>query len=118
VTFGGRKGNPQGRGMFRVLFRTWRFLKNLENLEGIGLERSVGGMPVASLPPEPLTEADLADLKEALGNMRLDEESFLITPDGLEITPYGGSYNTAPLNLVDCLYDHQRSYGLFSALGY
>lgn len=100
MTFDGRKGNPQGRGMFRVLFRTWRFLRNLENLEGIGLERSVGGMPVATLPPEPLSPDDLIKLQDALSGMRIDEEGYLIVPDGLVISPYGGSYNTAPLNLV------------------
>jgi len=100
VTFGGRKGNPQGRGMFRVLFRTWRFLKNIENLEGIGLERNVGGMPVATLPPEPLSSQDLDDLQSALRDLRMDEEMYLILPNGLTIAPYSGSINVTPLSLV------------------
>ena len=100
VTFGGRKGNPQGRGMFRTLFRTWRFLKNLENLEGIGLERNIGGMPVATLPPEPLSGQDIEDLKAALRDLRLDEEMYMILPNGLTVTAYSGSINTAPLSLV------------------
>jgi len=100
MTFGGRKGNPQGRGMFRVLFRTWRFLKNIENLEGIGLERNIGGMPMAELPPEPLSDDDLGNLQDALRDLRLDEEMYLIFPNGLKISAYSGSINTAPLNLV------------------
>jgi hypothetical protein len=100
VTFGGRKGNPQGRGMYRVLFRTWRFLKNIENLEGIGLERNVGGMPVATLPPEPLSGQDIEDLKAALRDLRMDEEMYLILPNGLTVAPYSGSINTSPLSIV------------------
>jgi len=100
MTFGGRKGNPQGRGMFRVLFRTWRFIKNLENLEGIGLERNVGGMPIATLPPEPLSEGDLTKLQDALTNLRMDEALSLIVPDGLSIDPYTGSINMAPMGVV------------------
>jgi len=100
VTFGGRKGNPQGRGMFRVLFRTWRFLKNIENLEGIGLERNVGGMPVATLPTEPLSSQDIDDLQAALRDLRMDEEMYLILPNGLTIAPYSGSINVTPLSLV------------------
>jgi len=100
MTFDGRKGNPQGRGMFRVLFRTWRFIRNLENLEGIGLERNVGGMPIATLPVEPLSDGDIDALKDALRDLRLDEEMYLILPNGLELSAYSGAINTAPLNLV------------------
>lgn len=100
MTFGGRKGSPQGRGMFRTLFRTWRFLKGLENLEGIGLERNVGGMPVASLPAEPLDDNDIQALKDALRDLRLDEEMYLILPNGLTVSPYSGAINVAPMGVV------------------
>lgn len=100
MVFNGRKGNPQGRGMFRVLFRTWRFLKNLENLEGIGLERNVGGMPVATLPIEPLSADDITALKAALRDLRMDEEAYLILPNGLEINPYSGTINVAQMGMV------------------
>lgn len=94
-TFRGRKGNPQGKAILRDLHRTWRFLKELENMEAIGLERSVGGMPLAKLPAEPISSQDLADLKETLRNVKVDEEMYLIVPHDLEITSYTGSVNTA-----------------------
>lgn len=94
-TFRGRKGNPQGKGILRDLHRTWRFVKELENMEAIGLERSVGGMPVAKLPPEPISDQDLEDLKETLRNIRVDEEMYLIVPNEVDIQPYTGSVNTA-----------------------
>ena len=55
-------------------------------------------MPVAELPPEPLTGQDLTDLKEALRNLRMDEEMYLITPNGLKITPYQGQPSVAQLS--------------------
>ena len=98
MTFRGRKGNPQGKSLLRSLYRPWRFLKDLENLEAIGIERDVGGMPVAQLPEEPLSSADITALKETLKGMRNDEEMYLIVPHGLTVTPYGGGskmYNVA-----------------------
>jgi hypothetical protein len=94
VTFRGRKGNPQGKALLRDLYRTWRFLKELENYEGIGVERNVGGMPVASLPEEPITEADISAIKESLRNLRMDEEMYLLVPHGVEVNPYGGGAPT------------------------
>lgn len=95
LTFRGRKGNPQGKAILRDLHRTWRFIKELENMEAIGLERSVGGMPVAKLPEEPISEQDLIDLKETLRNLRMDEESYLIVPFDIELSSYSGSVNTS-----------------------
>lgn len=90
MSFRGRKGNPQGKALLRELWRTWRFMKELENFEGIGLERSVGGMPVAELPPDPIDTEDLNKLDKALANLRIDEQMFLRVPNGMKITPYGG----------------------------
>lgn len=90
MTFRGRKGNPQGKALFRDLFRPWKFLKELENLEGIGLERNVGGMPVFKLPQEPLEEQDLTRLQNAARDMRMDEAASLILPYGVEVDTYAG----------------------------
>ncbi len=98
MALAGRKGNPQGQALLRSLYRPWRFLKDLENLEGIGLERNVGGMPVATLPEEPLTDQDLTDLKTALNNLRLDEEMYLIVPNGMDIHGYEGGHDVSQLS--------------------
>lgn len=90
ITFRGRKGNPQGRSLLRSLYRPWRFLKDLENLEAIGIERDVGGMPIAQLPEEPLTDDDRTKVEQALEALRVDEAMYLITPHGMEVSPYGG----------------------------
>ena len=102
VAFRGRKGNPQGKSLLRSLYYPWRFLRDLEVMEAIGIERDVGGMPIAQLPEEPLSSADFDALKASLKGMRNDEELFLIVPNGLTVTPYGGGskmYNVAEVIL-------------------
>lgn len=92
ITFRGRKGNPQGKALLREFYRNWRFIKELENLEGIGLERNVGGMPVFHLPENGvITDADLKNLKESGRNLRVDEEMYLILPNGLELESYASN---------------------------
>jgi len=90
VTFRGRKGNPEGRSLLYSLYRTWRFCKDFENFEGVGVERDVGGMPVAKLPESGNIEPqDLTDLENGLAGMRRDENEYVIAPPGVEIAPYG-----------------------------
>ena len=88
AVFRGRKGNPQGKSLLRSLYRPWRFKVNLENMEGIGVERDVGGMPVVTLPEEPLSTGDLTALDTSLKRLRTDEEMFLRLPIGVTLTPY------------------------------
>jgi len=91
VTFRGRKGNPEGKALLASLYRPWRIMKDLENLEAVGVERDVGGMPVAKLPAEGnVTSSDIDDLENAMKGMRQDENSYLILPPGVEVSPYAG----------------------------
>ncbi len=90
VAFKGRKGNPEGQSIFQSLYRPWYFLKNMENLEAIGVERDVGGMPVAQLDKEVvLDDPQLTLVENALKALRQDEASYLIAPPGVSISPYG-----------------------------
>ena len=97
-TSGGRKGNPQGKSLLQTLWRSWRYLRNLEELEAIGIERDVGGMPMAELPEGVISTADRTAIETALKNLRNDEESYLIIPNGMKLSAYGGGnkiYNVA-----------------------
>ncbi len=84
AVFRGRKGNPQGKSLLRSLYRPWYFKVNMENMEGIGIERDVGGMPVVTYKDEPLTGNDETALKTALKRLRMDEEMFLVLPAEIE----------------------------------
>lgn len=97
----GRKGNPQGHSVLRALYRPFKFARNLEDLEGIGIERDVGGMPIAKLKEGgEYSDKDISDLKTALKNLRKDEEVYLIEPPDVDIRAYGGGSKTYDVNQV------------------
>ena len=43
-------GNPEGKSLLRNCYRAWYFKKFLEELEGIGMERDLAGLPVLTTP--------------------------------------------------------------------
>ena len=45
-----RKGNPEGRSIFRNAYRAWYVKKRLEEIEGYGMERDLAGFPVLYAP--------------------------------------------------------------------
>jgi hypothetical protein len=46
------RSNPEGRSILRNAYRPWFFKKRIEEIEGIGLERDLAGLPVARIPGE------------------------------------------------------------------
>jgi phage gp29-like protein len=51
------KGSPEGRSMLRNAYRPWFFKKRIEEIEAIGIERDLAGLPVAFMDPEYLSSA-------------------------------------------------------------
>jgi phage gp29-like protein len=98
--FRGRKGNPQGKSILRALYRPYKFARNLEDLEGIGVERDVGGMPVAKLKEGGYEDNDITVLKAALKGLRKDEEVYLIEPEGVDIRAYAGGNKIYDVNVI------------------
>ena len=73
--------NPEGRSVLRNAFRPWFFKKAIEEIEGIGIERDLAGMPVLKLPEgmDPNSEDDevvaqIAAAKTLVTNIRRDEQ--------------------------------------------
>lgn len=82
-----RKGNPEGRSILRNAYRPWYFKKNIEVIEGIGIERDLAGLPVAWVPPELLDPASsvadkavLNEIKKIVRNIRRDEQEGIVFP--------------------------------------
>ena len=46
------KSNPEGRSILRTAYRSWYNFTQIENIEGIGIERDLAGLPVVKVPPE------------------------------------------------------------------
>jgi hypothetical protein len=81
------KNNPEGLSIFRGAYRSWYNKKFIENIEGIGVERDLAGLPVALVPPEILsTNASideqnlLANLKNIIINIRRDAQEGVVFP--------------------------------------
>lgn len=82
-----RKGNPEGRPILRNAYRPWYFKSRIENIEGVGIERDLAGLPVAFVPPEllagSLTPDEQAVYDTILGivqNIRRDEQEGVVWP--------------------------------------
>lgn len=46
------RNNPEGWSILRRAYRSWYFKKYIEELEGIGVERNLAGIPVLAPPPD------------------------------------------------------------------
>jgi hypothetical protein len=82
-----RKNNPEGRSVLRNAYRPYYFKKRIEEIEGIGIERDLAGLPFAEVPAEMMrsdaSEADketLASIVELVKNVRRDEQEGVIWP--------------------------------------
>ena len=45
-----RKNNPEGRSILRNAYRSWYFKRRIQEIEGIGIERDLAGLPVMHGP--------------------------------------------------------------------
>ena len=91
VVYNGRAGNPQGRSLLRSLYRPYRMTHDMENMEAIGMEHDIGGMPIAQIKEGiDISSSDRTTLEEGLEAMRVDEAMYLIAPAGVEVKPYQG----------------------------
>ena len=81
------KNNPEGRSILRASYRPWYFKKRMEEIEGIGIERDLAGLPVVWVPSDMLhpdaSEADrqtVEQFKRMVRNVRRDEQEGLVLP--------------------------------------
>jgi hypothetical protein len=82
-----RKHNPEGISAIRNCYSSWRFKKNIQNLEAIGIERNWVGIPVAKVPSEylapgadPKLQASLGTIKTTVTNIRNNEQAGIVWP--------------------------------------
>lgn len=85
------KGNPEGRSMLRNAYRPWYLKKRLEEIEAIGAERDLAGMPVGRVPSEYLTarpgtaEAAMVEaFKKMVKSVRRDEQEGIVLPTAFD----------------------------------
>ncbi len=87
------KNNPEGFSLLRRAYRSWFFKKRIEEIEGIGIERDLAGLPQL-IPPEgvdlfnPNDASAVALLNRAeklVRNIRRDEQEGIVMPHGWEV---------------------------------
>lgn len=81
-----KQGAPEGKSILRNMYRAYYFKKHIEEIEGIGIERDLAGLPVLYVPPEileaqtPEQRARLEEFKKIIRNIRRDAQEGLILP--------------------------------------
>lgn len=106
-----RKNNPEGRSILRNTYRSWYFKRRIQEIEGIGIERDLAGLPVLyghedlDLWDEGNPEAVKIRmaLEGIVRNIRRDETDGIVLPQGykLELLSTGGSRQFDTNAIVD-----------------
>lgn len=85
------KNSPEGRSILRNSYRPWFFAKRIEEIEAIGVERDLAGMPIARIPIEFLNEARTENqeqtynyIKTVVQKTKRDEQEGIIFPKVLD----------------------------------
>jgi hypothetical protein len=64
------KNNPEGRSILRNAYRPWYYKRRIEEIEAVGIERDLAGLPVAYVPPEYLSSAATAEQANVLATVQ------------------------------------------------
>lgn len=81
-----RKGNPEGTSMLRGAYRSWYLKKNIEDIEAIGVERDLAGIPIMRVPESVLLGSDAGAVtareyyKSVITNVHRNQDEGIILP--------------------------------------
>jgi hypothetical protein len=82
-----KMNNPRGRSILRNAFVPWYYKQRIQEIEAIGIERDLAGMPVAMVPPQLLSDnataqesAALTAIKQIVRNIKRDEQEGIVFP--------------------------------------
>lgn len=95
------RDNPEGKSLLRNAYRPWYFKKRIEEIEGIGIERDLAGLPVL-IPKEgvdiwddqnPQSTQLRSRAEYLVKNIRRDTQEGVVIPPGweLKLLSTGGS---------------------------
>jgi hypothetical protein len=88
------KNNPEGKSVLRNIYRPWYYKKRIEEIEGIGIERDLAGLPVLVAPEDmdiwnendPLAVAAKTEAETIVRSIRRDEQEGVLLPFGWELS--------------------------------
>jgi hypothetical protein len=81
------RNNPEGRSLLRTAYRPWRNKKRIEEIEGVGVERDLAGLPVARIPgrffdadADPDDKRVMSQWQNLVKNIRFDKQQGIVLP--------------------------------------
>lgn len=81
------KNNPEGRSLLRTAYRAWRLMTRMQDIESVGIERDLSGLPTMQVPPELLSENATPEQQQLLAlftsmvqKVRRDEREGVVVP--------------------------------------
>ena len=100
-----RKNNPEGRSVLRAAYRPWYFKKRIEEIEAVGVERDLAGLPMATVPARFLSatatdqeKAMVNSIRQLVANVRRDRQEGIIWPQDYDPTTKQPQYEFTLLN--------------------
>jgi hypothetical protein len=91
------RGNPEGRSILRTAWIPYYYAKHIQQVEAIGIERDLAGLPKITLPQgadtSDTTTSDAGKAEQMVRNVRNDEQAGIVLPSGweFELVSTGGS---------------------------
>lgn len=87
------KDNPEGRSILRNAYRSWYFKRRMQEIEAIGIERDLAGLPIITGPEDvDLWDSDDPDMQKIYAslvtmvkNIRRNEYEGLVLPNGYTV---------------------------------
>jgi len=102
-----RNDNPEGKAILRNAYRPWYFKKSIEEIQAIGIERDLAGVPVMYVPDDlmrsSLTAEERAlrtELEQVLRNLRRGEQEGIMLPRRTQQSVSGQAENIFELTLL------------------
>lgn len=85
------KGNPEGKSIYRSAVVDYFFLKRIQELEAIGFEKDMTGVPVMQVPVQmlsnnatPAEKSLVGELERMMGSLKRGEREYAIIPSELD----------------------------------
>jgi hypothetical protein len=82
-----KMNNPRGRSVLRNAYVPWYMKTKIQEIEAIGVERDLAGMPIALVPPHLLSAnatsqevSALNEIKQIVRNIKRDEQEGIVFP--------------------------------------
>ena len=81
------RNNPEGKSLLRSAYRPWFYKRRIEEIEAVGIERDLAGLPMAYVPPEYLLptassnqKAVLNSIVDIVQNVKRNEQEGIVFP--------------------------------------